>query len=60
MKHKYTIKKSKKINSKINSKINNKIKKKTKNTSKKYKIIGNMKYMIYDGINHVFKYISNK
>ena len=45
-----------KIKFKINGKKSNK-RKKILETNKKYKIIGGMKYMIYDGKTNVFKYI---
>jgi hypothetical protein len=42
---------------KMNGKKSNKRKKRIQNNNKKYKVIGGMKYMIYDGKTNVFKYI---
>ena len=52
MKLKYSKRKFKRT-----SKKSNKRKKIIENNNKKYKVIGGMKYMIYDGKQSVFKYI---
>ena len=43
-----------------NGKKSNKRKKRIENKKKRYKVIGCMKYMIYDGTKNVFIYILTK